>query len=359
MEGVLAELRSHAGDHTPEVDETRCVHSLLEQAQCRRCVDRCPTGAWVIDDELLGIDTERCDGCGLCVPACPERAIHPPRQPDVRQWRGRRLVFAACDRIDQVDAEAQVGCLHALDLATLADWAAQGVTHLVTAAAPCNDCTRQPEERLSARLARLNRLLDDRRLPALQWRELPVPRWRAMWAGTRGARQEMALSRRGFLRRLSGQALELALEDPCEGPTQASGNPTRPVAKRLGAEGCPGTWFLYAPRIDPQRCTGCDACLRICPHEALTLDEKAPAYEMDPDACTGCGACVDVCEVHAVAVECDVEAPQWSLPLVGRRCRACGAPFHLPREGDPGTGNALCPICRQVNHPARLYQVYT
>ena len=64
----------------PEILAERCVHSRLETASCQACVDSCPQGAWVLDDASLGINTETCDGCGLCAAACPQAAIVHPHE---------------------------------------------------------------------------------------------------------------------------------------------------------------------------------------------------------------------------------------------------------------------------------------
>lgn len=61
----------------PEVIPEHCVHSRCEVAECARCVDICPRHAWLLDDESLRIDTSLCDGCGLCITACPEAALQP------------------------------------------------------------------------------------------------------------------------------------------------------------------------------------------------------------------------------------------------------------------------------------------
>jgi Pyruvate/2-oxoacid:ferredoxin oxidoreductase delta subunit len=78
----------------PEILAERCVHSVLETARCHACVDSCPRDAWVLDDESLGIDTEACDGCGLCAAACPQAAIVHPHEPTIGDWHGRRLAVS-------------------------------------------------------------------------------------------------------------------------------------------------------------------------------------------------------------------------------------------------------------------------
>ena len=40
------------------------------------CVDACPVKALAVKEEKLLINKDACIGCGLCVPACPEGALH-------------------------------------------------------------------------------------------------------------------------------------------------------------------------------------------------------------------------------------------------------------------------------------------
>jgi len=45
--------------------------------------------------------------------------------------------------------------------------------------------------------------------------------------------------------------------------------------------------------VDVTRCTGCGACVEVCPVGAISLvDGKARVYVK---SCTGCGACADAC----------------------------------------------------------------
>ncbi|MFC1532806.1 ATP-binding protein [Thermodesulfobacteriota bacterium] len=53
-----------------EVDPELCTG-------CGTCVERCQTGAMLLDEEkeISGVDLKRCLGCGLCVTSCPDEAI--------------------------------------------------------------------------------------------------------------------------------------------------------------------------------------------------------------------------------------------------------------------------------------------
>ena len=49
-------------------------------------------------------------------------------------------------------------------------------------------------------------------------------------------------------------------------------------------------------------CTGCGACQRVCPSEAITGEKKKP-HTIDPARCIKCGACRSVCKFEAIDVK--------------------------------------------------------
>ena len=51
--------------------------------------------------------------------------------------------------------------------------------------------------------------------------------------------------------------------------------------------------------IDMEACTGCRACIKVCPTEAITGEKKEP-HVIDDDKCVSCGACFDRCKFNAV-----------------------------------------------------------
>ena len=59
---------------------------------------------------------------------------------------------------------------------------------------------------------------------------------------------------------------------------------------------------LITYSIDPEKCTGCGLCIKVCPTQA-TSGEKKKAHTIDNDKCTRCGACIESCKFDAINVE--------------------------------------------------------
>src|ERR1035437_3431383 len=59
---------------------------------------------------------------------------------------------------------------------------------------------------------------------------------------------------------------------------------------------------LITYSIDPEKCTGCGLCIKVCPTQA-TSGEKKNAHTIDNDKCTRCGACIESCKFDAINVK--------------------------------------------------------
>jgi NADH-quinone oxidoreductase subunit F len=69
--------------------------------------------------------------------------------------------------------------------------------------------------------------------------------------------------------------------------------------RKCPARFCKG---LISLLIDPEKCTGCGACLRVCPVDAIT-GEKKKAHQLDDEKCVKCKACYEACKFDAVVIQ--------------------------------------------------------
>lgn len=319
----------------PHLRPGACTHARALDASCQRCEDVCAEIAIFPAGPDLHLDAAACSGCGACVAACPQDALtQPEAAPVIAARRAGQVAVALCARHPAAEGRRAAACVHALSLADLAALLAEGIDRLALATGDCDACPIRPLTTLEDPLMRLAALANSRGL-------LPL---RAEPAG----------------------AADLALLPPVDdladparraifgvAPHGAPGRDPAPVLVALQTAGS-GEARVYAvsPAIDPATCTGCDACLNICPTQAITLT-AAPAYHLEPARCTGCRLCVDVCEPAAITLAPLAPAAP-DVALSHWRCRACGVPTHAP---GPIPADGQCRICRETGHHKKLFQV--
>ncbi len=337
----------------PEVIEERCVHSLVQTATCSACVDACPHDAWVLNEEYLGIDTELCDGCGLCAPVCPQGAITYQHDPIQREGEAYTLALLACEHAGIDLTDGVVPCVHALGLGELLDLYRQGVRELDICVGNCDGCERGSAKRLEQWVSEANTLLGSRELQPFTLRKLPVDTWESTLAALRPA-DDAQMNRRLFLRRAIGSAMNEGLKRT--GFADSQRGEFIPPAMHLLPH-ADNAVVPFAPSIDPTRCNGCDACATLCPHDVISLltTDGQYRYHITAEKCSGCGICRDVCDQDAISLVEYRQVQQTEVTLQRGRCRACGVPFHLPVDQDEV--DDLCHICRQSNHVSKLFQV--
>lgn len=51
--------------------------------------------------------------------------------------------------------------------------------------------------------------------------------------------------------------------------------------------------------IDREKCTGCMACIKVCPEDAIRGEKKKP-HTIDQNKCIKCGTCYDICKFNAI-----------------------------------------------------------
>ncbi|HOJ96521.1 MAG TPA: 4Fe-4S binding protein [Methanospirillum sp.] len=62
-----------------------------------------------------------------------------------------------------------------------------------------------------------------------------------------------------------------------------------------------GSWRVFRPVFDHEKCTSCGMCQLVCPEGCILTGDKQ--YNPDYDFCKGCGMCAHECPAKAITME--------------------------------------------------------
>jgi pyruvate ferredoxin oxidoreductase delta subunit len=62
-----------------------------------------------------------------------------------------------------------------------------------------------------------------------------------------------------------------------------------------------GSWRVFKPRFDLEKCSRCGLCILICPEGCIADNDGTP--KVDYDYCKGCGLCAEECPSDAIEME--------------------------------------------------------
>lgn len=333
----------------PELLPGRCTHYRSPSASCDACVVGCPGQALQFGAGQVQLDSAACDDCGLCVATCPEGALAAQLSHPLHDLSDTRA-FLACEPAAEACGEGILPCLHAMLDQHVVALARAGVHTLVTAHSDCASCPRRTRDsaRLEARLAEFNAACRQRGLAGISIERIEIAEWKQRTVDLR-----VASGRRGFLANLFTRPAAALMSS---GGNAASARDAKAMGiwlATLGREALPAL-----PVVDFQRCTLCGACVALCNHRALIIQDRGDSarFAIAAEQCTGCRLCEDICLDNAIRIEKWHEPIAHGTILSRRHCRRCSHGFWEPSE--VAEKAVYCPVCVQSggNRPNRIIE---
>jgi ferredoxin len=278
----------------PRVDTSACAGR-----QCALCAEVCPSRAIDFEDDNLCLDGTACDGCGVCLSACPYQAMvcedygTPALEAALKDALSEHVILLLTNREIQSDGVGTV-CLPHPNLLTpwlLLRALTQGARGILIDFGEAIDAVTPNVTFVRDLLVLMGD--DPARLVMLA-------------AGDNSATQIEAL--RGL-----GDSRIVAVSET------ASGVPLTALMHQIGL---PDTGVIEGEHVpfgwleaDAAKCSSCGICAVICPTGALEFNSAGDTELIfRHDQCVACGRCVRHCPEQCLELTRRLDLARWDLP---------------------------------------------
>ncbi|GGO39522.1 4Fe-4S binding protein [Deinococcus humi] len=314
LQGLLSRL-DDSGNLVPRYTPPRCLLERQAVGGCDICRDVCPHNAVLtgLVGSAIQIDADACTGCGICVQACPTGALEYGLQPTLQNVRDQKAEDGAAAGEGEASLTCpqsgaggpQLPCLGRVTPAVLSAAGAWG-TPLTLIHGECETCpvgAPNVPQRLEAVVAETGLLRAATGRPARVTVRAATPE---------DAERAVRVSRRGafgaLFRAGKAQLAQSIPESPLpfvdwsepEERTPEEWKWRRLSLKPAPAPQAPVHW--PAPVVD-DTCIDCPVCHNVCPTDAIDReigDDGSVSLLLNLSACTGCMACLRSCPPQAI-----------------------------------------------------------
>ena len=350
----------------PTINRSVCIAG----SGCTQCEKSCPHNAMKNVAGAVKVDIGACKSCGLCVAACPQRAVEfPGYSPEeiesqveqvlsINDDKATNVAFA-CSKSAKLPIDdwqiIPVACAAMVPAAALLSSVASGARS-VGILRCVEECAQQSGNEVDGRIDYAKNILeraglDSNRLvnlaPAVLEMENPSPK-----VAEPKSINSPAI---GFFGGTAASRSVLAISEQSADGIEPFSHPFSPIA---------------IPVINSSGCTMCGTCSAVCPSGALTQRNSKDQIELAFDAskCIACNECVASCPEKANgAIELELRTDVTALtsgPVIlnsdhSVSCKNCSTQFTsqltlerleelLGEDYSQDLYGELCPECRTL-----------
>ena len=273
------------------IDQDLCLNFNYKKMTCQLCRSACPGGC--INEELQ-IDSN-CNGCGLCIAACPAEAVaglgYTNRS--IQAWReGDLPVAIVCRKNESTSPWPCLGFLNS----SLLLWAGSGNRSVVVDTTSCEGCKGGVLSHLQAAIDEANHIR--RSLGSSEIRQ----------GKTAAEGQDKSITRRAFFGQLFGAAVDTVREvarPSDDKPERLERHQFITAIKPALAEvALLKPTAAFSGLTISAACEACGICAKFCTTKAITIRDRMDEIDIfhDPLKCTGCNVCASHCPAQAITV---------------------------------------------------------